>query len=54
MDRLCDTVKAWCVSREEQDKMEEQRRQLDSEIERVLTERQKMVELQEVSLSWCC
>ena len=28
--------------------MEEQRRQLDAEIERVLVERQKMVELQEV------
>ena len=28
--------------------MEEQRRQLDAEIERVLVERQQMVELQEV------
>ena len=34
--------------REEHDRMEEQRRQLDAEIERVLVERQKMVELQEV------
>lgn len=37
-----------CVFREEHDRMEEQRRQLDAEIERVLVERQKMVELQEV------
>ncbi|KAL8561687.1 hypothetical protein ACOMHN_054984 [Nucella lapillus] len=35
------------INGEEQDRMEEQRRHLDAEVERVLLERQKMVELQE-------